>query len=370
MYQLTGRGCPLKETGISGEKITPAPGMYSRHKDDLTDSELDTLDLVIRQGMRRDEAAQIRNRTISAVDKQLGSARRKLNMDHETRIAFAAEVTRLGILPRIGPRVLGGRHNVRSAPLSRPAIVAGPRSMSGGPFTDYLESLGRCATQEDVAAVLYADAQEFGVDNFLLGAWAYQPDTGNPGPSFLTSYGEDWLKDLRDERYKADPILWHAAKMKDKGVFLWKDVDIQSTEERRFMLDADDAIGAKEGLSATLPGPLGMLGAVSFSAHQSFDADTVKEKLFARAAAAHLKIIDINFKSMGDFDLTETEMEILQELQVWSRSQIAKRRGVAVSTIKTHIDHIFEKLRVKREVNAIMRGFTAGLITPSDWNKF
>lgn len=357
----------MKETGIWGKKTATEPTKFVRQKSDLTDSELDTLDLVIRHGLRRADAAQLRNCTVGNVDKQLLSARKKLNMRQETQIAFAAEVTRLGILPRVGPRALGGRHNLSIEPLSRPAIVPGGRSMSGGPFTDYLERLGRCATQEDVARLLFAEAQDYGADNFMLGAWAYQPDTGNPGPSFLTSYGEDWLKDLRDQRYKADPILWHAERT--KALFLWKDVDIQSAEERRFMLDADDAIGAKEGLSATLPGPLGMMGAVSFSAHNNFDADTVKEKLFARAAAAHLKIIDINFKSMGDFDLTETEMEILQELQVRSRSQIAQRRGVAVSTIKTHIDHIFEKLRVKREVAAIIRGFAAGLITPPDWGK-
>jgi len=222
-----------------------------------------------------------------------------------------------------------------------------------------------------VAQLLFSAAQDYGVDNYMLGAWAYQPDTGNPGPSFLTSYGEDWLKDLRAERYKSDPILQYAEQVKTQAnglntAFKWSDVETQSTQERRFMLDADDAIGI-EGISASLPGPLGMIGAVSFCAHKGFDADAVKEKLFARAAAAHLKIIDINFRSFGDFDLTETELEILQELQLYSRSQIAQRRGVAVSTIKTHIDHIFDKLRVKREASAVMRGLNAGLISPPDW---
>jgi len=363
----------LKETGIRVKKAATAPKNSVRVRGDLTDAELDTLDLVLRHGLRRAAAAEVRNCTTGNVDKQLRSARHKMGMQEATQIAFAAEVARLGVLPRVGPRELGARYNISHTPFARPAILPGARQVSGGPFTDYLDRLGRCTTQEQVAAHLFNSVLEYGVENYMLGAWAYQPDTGNPGPSFLSSYGEDWLKDLRAERYKSDPILQYADQVKThasgpNALFKWSDVQVHSAEEHRFMMDADDAIGI-EGVSASLPGPLGMIGAVSFCAHKGFDADAVKEKLFARAAAAHLKIIDINFKSIGEFDLTETELEILQELQIYSRSQIAQRRGVAVSTIKTHIDRIFEKLRVKREASAIMRGFSAGLITPPDWGK-
>jgi len=357
----------LKETGIEAQNRSIVPEKYVRARGDLSNAELDTLDLVVRHGLRRAEAAAIRGCTAGNIDKQLLSARKKLDMQQASQIAFAAEVARLGVLPRIGPREVGGRYNMSTKPFKRPAPIAGPRSMSGGRFSDYLERLNRCTTQEQVAAVLYASAQEFGVEHYMLGAWSYQSDTGNPGPSLLTSYGEDWLKDLRAERYKADPILAHAQATKD--VFSWEDVPLESREELRFMCDADDAIGAK-GVSGTTPGPAGLLGAFSFSSRKGFDVEAVKERLFARSAAAHLRIIDINFKAFDGPDFTDMEMRILQEL--WTdrtRAEIAERFGIAESTIRTHVKHIYQKLQVSREATAIREAFYGGRITLPDWGK-
>ncbi|MFZ4779891.1 MAG: response regulator transcription factor, partial [Terrimicrobiaceae bacterium] len=50
---------------------------------------------------------------------------------------------------------------------------------------------------------------------------------------------------------------------------------------------------------------------------------------------------------MGESQLSTREKEILQHLaQGYSNKEIAAKLEISVSTVRTHIEHIYEKLRV------------------------
>lgn len=230
-------------------------------------------------------------------------------------------------------------------------------------FGDYLERLQETTSVETVVRQLQASGEDIGFENMLLGGWQFQPDTGNPGPSVLTNYDASWMKASQEGRYKSDPILRHAH---GGGLFTWDKVKILTPDERTFMSDARDAIGDK-GISATLPGSKGRLGAVSFCSKDNADQDMdlAQERLFARAAAAHLRILEIEFSEKLDgVVMTPKEMEVLTLLAVPSLTldDIADRLKVASSTVATHADNIRTKLQVNNRVGVMVAALNCGLI--------
>jgi LuxR family maltose regulon positive regulatory protein len=61
--------------------------------------------------------------------------------------------------------------------------------------------------------------------------------------------------------------------------------------------------------------------------------------------------------------LTERELEVLRLIAGGlSNREIARELVVAVSTVKTHINHIYGKLDVKNRTQAVARARTLGLL--------
>jgi DNA-binding NarL/FixJ family response regulator len=62
--------------------------------------------------------------------------------------------------------------------------------------------------------------------------------------------------------------------------------------------------------------------------------------------------------------LTEREREVLNRLMLGlSDEQISKQLVVSPETIKTHVKHIYQKLRVDNRTKAVVRSIAAGLIS-------
>ncbi len=64
-----------------------------------------------------------------------------------------------------------------------------------------------------------------------------------------------------------------------------------------------------------------------------------------------------------DYGLTRREKEVLQEMaEGYTQKEIAARLFVAANTINTHIQHIYEKLHVHSNVEAVAKAFRERLI--------
>lgn len=61
--------------------------------------------------------------------------------------------------------------------------------------------------------------------------------------------------------------------------------------------------------------------------------------------------------------LTEREMEILTQLAAGQvKKEIAERLGIGITTVVTHVSHIYEKLNVKNAPSAIAKAFQMGIL--------
>jgi DNA-binding NarL/FixJ family response regulator len=64
-------------------------------------------------------------------------------------------------------------------------------------------------------------------------------------------------------------------------------------------------------------------------------------------------------------EITEREMEVLILLaDGFVKKEIAERLGISISTVVTHVSHIYEKLQVQNAPAAIAKAFRTGLFSP------
>jgi len=71
----------------------------------------------------------------------------------------------------------------------------------------------------------------------------------------------------------------------------------------------------------------------------------------------------LNASLVSQLELSKRELEILNLLaQGHSNQEIATKLFVSVSTVKTHIQNLFEKLDVKRRIQAIEKARSLNLI--------
>ena len=71
----------------------------------------------------------------------------------------------------------------------------------------------------------------------------------------------------------------------------------------------------------------------------------------------------LNTSLVSQLELSKRELEILNLLaQGQSNQEIATKLFVSLSTVKTHIQHLFEKLDVKRRIQAVEKAKRLSLI--------
>ena len=65
----------------------------------------------------------------------------------------------------------------------------------------------------------------------------------------------------------------------------------------------------------------------------------------------------------ADSNLTPREKEILEYLaDGWANEEIADRLGIALGTVKFHLDGLYRKLEVGRRTEAVREGYQRGLL--------
>ncbi len=87
----------------------------------------------------------------------------------------------------------------------------------------------------------------------------------------------------------------------------------------------------------------------------------VGRRLFRREP--HPREFTANERAQSSLGITEREREVLALLaEGRSNKQIAARLGLSPNTVKTHVAHLFEKLRVARRTEAILLARELGLV--------
>lgn len=233
-------------------------------------------------------------------------------------------------------------------------------------FADFLDTISRAKGSDAIAREWGRVMHDDGFDDFMVGGWSRQSETGHYGPVTLTTYDDGWLDEYNAHHFKVDPILRRA--FENPVPFVWSDVEITTDAEREFMKHAQDAIGLN-GISATLPGPPGELGAMSVcSRHGDVDASEKLERVFAFSSAAHMQMLIVERrKAVEAIHLTPKQREVLQWLATrYQPEEIAARMGVGTATVMSHVRAIYDEFGVGKRTAAVMIGISTGLIDIPD----
>ena len=184
----------------------------------------------------------------------------------------------------------------------------------------------------------------------------------------MSNYDDDWLGYCKAGGYRDDPVLRHAF---ENIAFEWSDTPIENSRERKFMGDADDAIGIEGGISANVFGPRGRVGAISVAGAIDPDMDLALERVVARASIAHLRVLALETDALKQsIVLTPMERRVFPWLSTQlTVPQIAMRPGMpAASTVKTHVDNIIGKTGMRTRMGAVCRGIISGHIGLPDYD--
>ncbi len=127
--------------------------------------------------------------------------------------------------------------------------------------------------------------------------------------------------------------------------------------ELRFIL-FDHSIEIYIGFIAILFTALGIWLALKLS-KPKIKTVVIEKEVFIRDTIPFIQ----NSDRLAQFDLSKRELEILDLLaQGLSNQEIANHLFVSLSTIKTHIQHLYDKLDVKRRTQAIEKARRLQLI--------
>lgn len=153
------------------------------------------------------------------------------------------------------------------------------------------------------------------------------------------------------------------------GRLVARDAAVDQTLQKLFYAarDGDDGIGT-EGIGLTLTAQKGtrymahVLPLTAGARRAASDAYTATAALFVRKAELEMRSPPgIIAKT---YNLTPTELRVLLAIvEVGGVPQVAATLGVAESTIKTHLGHLFEKMGVSRQVDLVkvVAGFSTML---------
>jgi PAS domain S-box-containing protein len=135
--------------------------------------------------------------------------------------------------------------------------------------------------------------------------------------------------------------------------------EVLVAERRR----AAEAIGVRSGLAFPAVGPDGPLAVLSF---YSFDRREGSERLIRTLTGIGRELgrfLSRRRAQLGARPLTDREVEVLQlAAEGLSGPEIAERLFVSPGTVKTHFEHIYDKLGVGDRAGAVAYALRIGLI--------
>jgi ATP/maltotriose-dependent transcriptional regulator MalT len=86
--------------------------------------------------------------------------------------------------------------------------------------------------------------------------------------------------------------------------------------------------------------------------------------IYPRLAAVHAAVLR---QQVGSVNLTQRQWQVMHLIAVGcTNRQIASRLGLSEGTVRTHCEHIFQRLRVTNRVAAVARAFGDVAVAPAN----
>jgi len=208
--------------------------------------------------------------------------------------------------------------------------------------------------------------------------WAYQviraealPDEK---PVILTTYSDAWRDHYIDSGYHLiDPVILKGPEQ--LLPFTWSSMSfgVEPTEEQKSFFAEAEAFGLGEGLGVPVHGVQGSLAMVSMVAEE--ETRRLASMLHCHGEEVHLislifhnlarELMALGRSGRGPVSLSTRERECLLWLAKGkTREEIAMILGIAVCTVKFHLNNIRAKLGVYSREQAIVKAVMLDLINP------
>lgn len=230
----------------------------------------------------------------------------------------------------------------------------------------FLLSVTECDNTRDLFASCFAALGVFGVDRLSyhhhppVGALDYQPD------STIVAHGfpEHWVQTYKSNRYYfIDPILKSARSATEP--FWWSDLRKSKTlrpTESDYLTALFNAVPG-DGLAVPVYGPNGRNGycGLGFSTGKLSLSDAEIARLQLICIEGHLRYCKLTDKERERIGLSPREIETVRLMaKGLTNSDIADEMGVKLSTVRTNVQRLFDKLDVHDRTTATLRALSLG----------
>ena len=224
---------------------------------------------------------------------------------------------------------------------------------------------------DDVFVALRQQMERLGFERFTY--WLLCPEHGPRRPIYISSYPQEWVNRYVEQNYASEDMVGRQA-ARVMRPFTWDSItrNPHLTNPQRLIFNESSEFGLHSGASVPIHGPGKAKG--SFSV-----ASDLKEEDFAKlflmrrheihliATYAHEKILTFGMELPAELNIKLSPREL--EILTWTargktRWEISSILSVSEDTIKNHLDHCCQKLRVCNKTHAVAVALQHALIWP------
>lgn len=231
---------------------------------------------------------------------------------------------------------------------------------------DEVQALGRCRYASEMAQAMDRIAGRLAVD-FYAYHIVRAPGSADPGPWYVTSYPQGWVREYFGEGYTDhDPVLRQAA----QGVapFQWRRLPITTPQQRQVMEGAQ-AHRLLDGFTVPLKSD-GEFAALTFAfdlTHRDMDDWLARYASFACMAGMYVhdaaRQVFFQQDASPEAHLTARERQCVQWMAAGKTSwEIGGILGISEKTAHIHLQNAMAKLNVATRPQLVARAFWLGIL--------
>lgn len=242
-------------------------------------------------------------------------------------------------------------------------------------FETFITATNAAQTKHEVFDIFEHALKAYGYDRLCYSLITEHPSLGlEAGHGVVRNYAEDWMAHYIAEGYEAiDPVPKHC--FATNRPFTWTEVTKLKglTKKAQTVMDEAREAGLYDGVAVPIHGVKGELSGIGMASSTrgvALNPDMLC-KIQALCLQFHLAYIGKEQQERQSCEkagtvLTAREKEIL----LWaaegkSDPVIADILGISYSTVRFHLNNIYQKLDANERTFAVVKAIRCGLILPS-----